>query len=112
MHKDSAPSNEVRSIVASTTGGVTTEEVGAVTGELEVATYPRAGGIIEVAVRYAGADEWYTVEGSPIAANDAGELSYSELHERVVKHLTTPRIIVEGNEESASLQGFSPTADG
>ena len=102
--------SEMRSIITSTTGGVMTEEVGAVTGELEVATHPRARGI-EVTVRYAGADEWYTVKGGPIELNNTDDLSPSKLrklHERVVRHLTTPGPIVEGNEQPVSLLGFSP----
>jgi hypothetical protein len=102
--------NEMRSTIASTLGGVMTKEVGAVTGDLEVATRPRAGGV-EVVVRYAGAEEWYTVEGSPIKPHDAGRLSLSELrelHEAVVSHLATPGVFVEGNEEATSLRGFSP----
>ena len=99
--------HEMRSTIASTIGGVMTKEVGAVTGDLDVATRPRAGGI-EVVVRYAGAEEWYTVEGSPIKPHNAGRLSPSELHESVVSHLTTPGVIVEGNEEATSLRGFSP----
>jgi hypothetical protein len=104
--------DETRSTIASTVGGVMTEEVGAVTGDLEVATRPRAEGI-EVAVRYAGADEWYTIDGGPIKLDNVGGLSPSELrelHERVVRHLTTPGMIVDGNEEPTSLLGFSPTA--
>ncbi len=102
--------SEMRSLIASTVGGVMTEEVGAVTGDLEVATRPKAGGV-EVAVRYAGADEWYTVEGSPIEPGNAGVLSPSglrELHERVVRRLTTPGKIVIGNVQATSLSGFSP----
>jgi hypothetical protein len=104
--------NEMRSTIASTLGGVMTKEVGAVTGDLEVATRPRAGGV-EVVVRYAGAEEWYTVEGSLIKPHDAGRLSPSELrelHEAVVSHLATPGVLVEGNEEATSLRGLSPIA--
>ena len=107
---------EVRSTVTSTTGGIMTKEVGAVTGALEVATrLSQARNAVEVTVRYAGADEWYTVEGSPVKLGTAGALSpieLHELHERVVGHLTTPGIIVEGNEEATSLRGFSPMASG
>jgi hypothetical protein len=84
-----------------------TEEVGAVTGELEVATRHRAEGIV-VTVRYVGAEEWYTVEGSPVEPSDAGRLPTSELrelHEHVVRHLTTPGNVVEGNEQATSLLG-------
>ena len=101
---------EVRSTITSTRGGVMTEEVGAVTGDLEVATSVRVGGA-EAAVRYVGADEWYTVKGSPIELSNSGSWSSSEpreLHERIVGHLTTPCKIVDGNEEPVSLQGFSP----
>jgi hypothetical protein len=107
VHEDEKCPNETRSTITSTTGGIMTEEVGAVTGELEVATRLRSG-TIAVAVRYAGADEWYTVDGSPIAVNHADELSYFELHEHVVRCLTTQGVIVEGNEEPTSLRGFSP----
>lgn len=107
VHEDEKCPNERRSTITSTTGGVMTEEVGAVTGELEVATRPRSG-TIEVAVKYAGADEWYAVEGSPIAVNNADELSYSALHEDIVRCLTTPGMVVKGNEEPTSLRGFSP----
>ncbi len=111
--EDGTYQDGMRTLVASTIGGVMTEEVGAVTGDLEVATRPKAGGV-EVAVRYAGADEWYTVEGSPIEPGDAGVLSppgLRELHERVVRHLTTPGKIVNGNEEPTSLSGFSLIPD-
>jgi hypothetical protein len=89
-----------------------TEEVGAVTGDLEVTTLlSQAGNAVEVVVRYAGANEWYSVAGGPIVLDDASGLSpieLHELHERIVGHLTTPGKIVDGNEESTSLLGFSP----
>ena len=90
-----------------------TEEVGAVTGELEVATLPLAAKDITVMVRYAGADEWYTVEGSPIELGKVSGLPPSkprELHERVVRHLTTPGKVVDGNEQATSLLSL-PSAD-
>jgi hypothetical protein len=103
---------EEHSTFASTTGGVMTREVGAITGDLEIATRPKGEGVIEVAVRYAGADEWYTVEGSPIEPDSAGGPSeLRELHERIVEHLTTPGSVVEDNEKPVSLEGFSPIAD-
>jgi hypothetical protein len=82
-----------------------TDEVGAVTGNLEIVTRLLNAGLLDVRVRYAGAEEWYTVAGSPISA---GELrsSAEELHERVVEYLTTPRHIVGVNEEPTSLHAF------
>lgn len=110
LNEEGEHPNETRSIMASTVGGVMTEEVGVVTGDLEIATRPREAGI-EVAARYLGADEWYTVEGSPVGVDSAGGLSPSELrelHERIVNHLTTPGMIVNGNEAPTSLRGFLP----
>ena len=111
--EDEVYPNETRSTVPSTVGGVMTQEVGAVTGDLEVATRPLAAEYIEVTVRYAGADEWYTVEGSPIQLGKTSGLPKSalrELHESVVGHLTTPGMVVDGNEQATSLLRFSPVA--
>jgi hypothetical protein len=99
--EDEVYADEVHSIFSSTTGGVMTEEVGAVTGDLEVATRPLTEEGIEVTIRYVGAEEWYTVEGSPIELDNSGSLTppkLGELHESVVRHLTTPGMVVEGNE--------------
>ncbi len=95
---------ELRSTFASTPGGVMTEEVGAVTGELELLTRP-AEGAIEVLVRYVGAEEWYAVEGGPVPLESETDLG--ELHERIVKHLTSSGKMVNGNEQPASLASFS-----
>ncbi len=86
-----------------------TKEVGAITGDLEIATRPTGTGIIEVTVRYAEASEWYAVEGSPIEPSGSGDPSkLDDLHEQIVEHLMTPGPIVEGNEESVYLSRFSP----
>ena len=90
--------------ISSTAGGIMTGEAGAVTGDLEVRTLPEAG-LLEVHVRYAGAEEWYTVSGSPVPLSGE-EKDPGKLHERVVAHLTEPGLVVDGNEEAASLQGL------
>ena len=90
-----------------------TEEVGAITGYLEIATQPLADSI-KVTVRYAEAEEWYVVEGSPIEWSNVSSLpasEFGELHESLVRHLTTPGRVVEGNEQAVSLVRFSPMAD-
>ena len=112
-YKDEAKPNEMRLTVASTTGGIMTQEVGAITGDLEIATHLLAESI-EVMVRYAEAEEWYAVEGSPIELESASSLSPSkldELHESVVSHLTRPGVVVEGNQQATSLERFSLAAD-
>ncbi len=100
----------IHSQFASTTGGVMTREAGAVTGDLEIST--RAEGVsLGVSVRYTGAEEWYTVEGSPISLADTAPQSRDELrelHERVLSHLSRPGRVVDGNELPVSLESFHP----
>ena len=82
-----------------------TEEVGAVTGELELLTRPtsEAGeGALEALVRYSGAEEWYTVSGSPIAADIE---DHGALHEAALARLTTPGPVESGNELPVDLRG-------
>ena len=76
-----------------------TDEAGAVTGDLELETFPEEGRF-HARIRYVGADEWYTVSGGPVDETDA-------THERVVEHLTMPGPIVGGNEEAVSLRSFT-----
>ena len=89
------------SAFTSTVGGVMTEEAGAITGDLELLLRPGADGT-PILVRYAGAEEWYTVSGGPVrvpgGADDALDL--------IVRHLTTPRPVEGGNERPVTLEGF------
>lgn len=104
----SVPADETRTTFESTTGGVMTAEAGAVTGELELATHPADDGL-HVKIRYAGAEEWYTVEGAPVALEnpDPATTTARNLHERVVECLKEPGPVVGGNEMPASLKRFS-----
>ena len=101
----STQENERRSTIRSTVSCVMTEEAGAVTGDLEIVTRLDAGDLY-VSVRYVGADEWYAVTGSPVSLG--GRSSPTDVHERVVVHLTRAGPVVDGNEEPVSLEGFSP----
>jgi len=77
-----------------------TEEAGAITGELELLTRYSGDGALEVLVRYAGADEWYTVSGSPVPVSEA---DHCRAHEAVLGRLTTPGPIEGGNEIPGDL---------
>jgi hypothetical protein len=100
--------SEKGSTICSTVGGVMTDEVGAVTGNLEIVTRVAAERL-DVSVRYAEADEWYTVTGSPVSLGAANYYTPAGLHERVVSYLTKPGPVVDGNEEPVSLEGISLT---
>jgi hypothetical protein len=92
----------LRSEFTSTAGGVMTEEAGAVTGDLELLTRLSDEGSVEVLVRYAGANEWYTVSGSP-AQMSGGDLRAT--HEALLARLTTPGSYEGDNEMPVDLLG-------
>jgi hypothetical protein len=77
-----------------------TEEAGAVTGNLELLTRPADEGSLDVLVGYAGADEWYTVSGSPVEGRDL-----RAAHEALLARLTTPGPYEGGNEMPVDLLG-------
>lgn len=93
------------STFVSTTGGVMTEEVGAITGELELQTSATPDGDIEALVRYAGARDLYTVSGSPLRAASAhpDQVEHRAAHERILETLTTPGRVESGNEMPVDL---------
>jgi hypothetical protein len=98
----------LRSPFVSTTGGVMTEEVGAITGELELQTRATPDGRgIEAMVRYAGAQDLYTVSGSPVRAatlsERAGQAEHRATHKRILETLTTPAGFESGNEKPVDL---------
>ena len=90
----------------STTVGVMTVEAGAVTGELELATRTVSEGL-QACIRYAGAEEWYTVEGCPLPLDTFPDPDPAEIHRRIEEHLKTPGSTVDGNERATTLEGFS-----
>ncbi|MBG0825975.1 hypothetical protein HS048_35480 [Planomonospora sp. ID91781] len=69
--------------VTSGPGGVMTDEVGVITGELTLAT-DLTGGQLRVRVQYTGAAEWYEVTGSPLPVPDGStRAGPDELHEHL-----------------------------
>jgi hypothetical protein len=99
---------ELRSSFASTVGGVMTEEAGAVTGDLELLTRPTPDGTgIEALVRYAGAEDLYTVSGSPVRAVSERPTSddHHAAHERILARLTMPGATEHDNELPVDLLG-------
>jgi hypothetical protein len=89
---------ELISPITSTTGGVMTDEVGAISGELELLTRPKDAGV-EALVRYAGSRDLYTVTGSPVRSNE----SHEQTHEIILQRLTAPGGVENGNELPVDL---------
>jgi hypothetical protein len=83
-----------------------TNEAGAITGELELLTRVTPDGIgIEAMVRYAGAQDLYTVSGSPVhpVSERPDQVEHRAAHERILETLTTPGRIESGNEMPVDL---------
>ncbi|MBX7555387.1 hypothetical protein K1Y78_47730 [Streptomyces sp. tea 10] len=60
-------------------GGVMTDNVGVITGELTVRTDLGADGrTARVRVQYTGAEEWYTLTGSPAPVPDGDLAAYHQ----------------------------------
>jgi hypothetical protein len=66
-------------------GGVMTDEVGTVTGDLTLRTELTADGAVQVLVQYLGAAEWYRVTGAPTSLPPGATLE--ALHERMLNEL-------------------------
>jgi hypothetical protein len=69
-------------------GGVMTEEVGVVTGDLELRTTLSADGVVTAKVRYAGAQEWYRIRGGSCRLAD--ERDHAAVHSLLVGILNRP----------------------
>ncbi len=69
-------------------GGVQTEEVGVVTGDLELRTTVDSAGLVTAKVRYAGAEEWYRVRGGSCRVVD--ERDHAAVHALLVGVLNRP----------------------
>jgi hypothetical protein len=68
-------------------GGVMTDEVGVVTGDLTLRTEV-AGGDVTVRVQYLEADEWYTVTGGKTTVKDPADAA--AVHKIAVGLLNRP----------------------
>lgn len=98
---------ELRSAFESTAGGVMTDEAGTVTGTLELLTRLTPDSrAIEALVRYAGAQDLYTVTGSPlrgVSEHPPDQIEHQQAHDRILGSLTTPGEAEHGNERPVDL---------
>ncbi|KDN58703.1 hypothetical protein [Exiguobacterium sp. AB2] len=65
--------------------GVMTEEVGVISGELELKTSCHKDGTLELAVTYVGAAEWYTLPGKDYKLHDVRD--HAVVHQLLVNVL-------------------------
>lgn len=69
-------------------GGVMTEEVGVITGDLELRTVVTGDGVLISKVRYAGADEWYRLRGGSCRLAD--QRDHAAVHSLLQNVLNRP----------------------
>ena len=67
-------------------GGVMTDEVGVITGEVTLRTVVDGGGTVHQTIQYTGADEWYGVTGAPTTL--AAGASIDNVHSAAVEAMT------------------------
>lgn len=79
---------ELTSTFNATPDGVMTNEVGVITGEVELHTTCAEDGTLDLAIRYAGADEWYTVRGQSYRLHDPRD--HDVVHRLLVTVLQRP----------------------
>lgn len=81
--------SELSSTIAAPPDGVWTEEVGTITGELELRTTCTDDGTLAARVRYAGALDWYSVRGGHTRLHDPRD--HQAVHELLANVLHYPR---------------------
>jgi hypothetical protein len=69
------PPPALRTDIVAGPGGVMTDEVGVVTGDLTLESSPGADGSFVVKVQYKDADEWYGVTGAKGTLKDPADLA-------------------------------------
>lgn len=79
---------ELSTTFNATPDGVLTADVGVITGELELRSSRTDDGDVRLAIRYAGAAEWYALPGGPFRLHDARDLE--TLHRALVAVLSRP----------------------
>lgn len=80
---------ERTSALAAPPGGVMTDEVGVVTGDLELRTAVDDAGTVDVHVRYTGALDWYRVTGTA-GVRLAGPEDHDAVHTLLLGVLDRP----------------------
>lgn len=76
---------ETKSTTFNASHGVMTEEVGVISGELELVTTCDEDGILSLKITYVGAEEWYTLPGEEYRLFDARD--HEVVHGMLVKVL-------------------------
>jgi hypothetical protein len=82
----SAPERVLATTFVARPGGVMTDEVGTVTGDLTLRTELCDDGTLQVLVQYTGAEEWYRVTASPTSLPEGTTLD--ALHGRTLAELS------------------------
>lgn len=80
--------DELTATFHATPDGVMTDEVGVITGDLELRATVEDDGTLRLAVRYAEAAEWYTLTGSGAHLHDPRDAE--AIHTTLTRQLARP----------------------
>jgi hypothetical protein len=80
--------DELTATFHATPDGVMTDEVGVITGDLELRATVDDDGTLRLAVRYEGAAEWYTLTGSGARLHDPRDAE--AVHTTLTRQLARP----------------------
>jgi hypothetical protein len=87
-HDPAAPVDSRTADITAGPGGVMTDEVGVVTGDLTLRADLDGEGRVTLRVQYREADEWYTVTGGRVSLADPADLA--AVHDLAVGLLHRP----------------------
>ncbi|MCO1579605.1 hypothetical protein M8C13_28020 [Crossiella sp. SN42] len=79
---------ELRTLFKAGPGGVMTDDVGVITGDLELLTRCDPAGEVTTLVTYEGAEEWYRLTGGSTHLHDAKD--HEPLHRTLAAVLDRP----------------------
>jgi hypothetical protein len=81
-------------------GGVLTDEVGVISGELTLRTEATPDGSVVLRIQYTGAEEWYTVAGGHFRL--ANPAAAGQFHQAAVA------LLAQGGKDAATLDEEHP----
>lgn len=80
-----ADSEVFSTVITVAPGGIMTDEVGVVTGDIEIESSWEAPGKAFARCRYDGADEWYTITAAARDVDSATAEELTRFHETLVQ---------------------------
>lgn len=79
-----AESETLNTVITAAPGGIMTDEVGVITGDIEIESSWAAPGQAVARCRYDGAEEWYVITDAARQLESTGPAGLAAFHENLV----------------------------